>query len=148
MNIRSGLQEINSIYKLNCYEVDIYNLIIKYFSKKVFQNTKPKFTFHFLLKGEYFYHFFFNIGGIDVKVSIKIENVVAFIDKRSDGIKETYFYLSEQMSCVIPNYYDKRTIWNILTTIEFDEKQFVAEQKKLYGNIGYLYVKLRRLFNK
>ena len=54
MNIRSTFQEINSIYKLTCYEVDIYNRIIKYFSQELFHNTKPKFTFHFLLIGEYF----------------------------------------------------------------------------------------------
>jgi hypothetical protein len=147
MNIRSTFQEINSIYKLTCYEVDIYNRIIEYFSQELFHNTKPKFTFHFLLIDECFYHFFFNIGGIDVKVSIKIENVVTFISKRSDGIKETYFYLSEQITYIKPSY-DKCDFWDMVATIEFDKKQFVAEQKKLYGNIGYLYVKLRRLFMK
>lgn len=147
MNIRSKLQEINSIYKLTCYEVDIYNRIIEYFSQELFHNTKPKFTFYSLYIGEYFYHFLFNIGGIDVKVSIKFENVVAFISKRSDGIKETYFYISEQMTFVQPRY-DKCDFWDMTATIEFDKKQFVAEQKKLYGDIGYLYVKLRRLFNK
>lgn len=148
MSIRSGLQEINSIYKLNCYEVDIYNLIIKYLSKKVFHNIKPKFTFYSLWISEYFYHFLFNIGGIDFKVSIKIENIIIFINKRSDGIKETHFYLSEQSSYAILGYCGKSPFWDIVATIEFDEKQFVAEQKKLYGNIGYLYVKLKRLFNK
>lgn len=148
MSIRFGLQEINSIYKLNCYEVDIYNLIIKYLSKKVFHNTKPKFTFYSLWIGENFYHFIFNMGGVVFKVSIKIENIIVFISKRSDGIKETHFYLSEQSSYAIPSYCDKSPFWDIVATIKFDEKQFIAEQKKLYGDIGYLYVKLRRLFNK
>ena len=147
MNTLTTFQEINSIYQLNCFEVDIYNKCIEYFSKEIFYDTKPKFTFHSLLIGEHFYHFLFNIGGIDIKVSIKMENIVAFISKRSDGIKETYFYLSEQQTYVKPHY-DKCDFWNMVATIEFDKKQFVAEQKKLYGNIGYLYVRLRRLFNR
>lgn len=88
------------------------------------------------------------MGGVVFKVSIKIENIIVFISKRSDGIKETHFYLSEQSSYAIPSYCDKSPFWDIVATIEFDEKQFIAEQKKLYGDIGYLYVKLRRLFNK
>lgn len=147
MNIRSELQKIESIYQLTCFEVDIFNKIIEYFSQELFHYTKPKFTFHSLRIGKYFYHFFFNIGGIDCVVSIKIENIVAFINKRSDGIKENYFYLSEQMTFVRPDY-EKCDFWNMSATIEFDKKQFNADQKKLYGCIGYLYIVIRRLLNK
>lgn len=147
MNIRSKLQQINSIYHLSCFEVDVFNKIIELFKQKLFYYSKPKFTFHSLKITENYYHFMCNVGGIDCKVSILIENMGEFINKRTDGIKEKYFYLTERTNFYKPDY-EKCDFWDMTATIEFDKKQFVADQKKLYGKIGYLYIVIRRLLNK
>lgn len=147
MKIQFKFQEIVSIYKLNTYEVDILNKIIEYFSKEIFYDSKPKFKFQLLLVGEHFHHFFCNIGGIDIKVSIRHDDVVKFTNKRLDGIKETYFNLSVNI-----NYMGVRAdgcdFWDMFGTIKFDEKQFVADQKKIYGNVGYYFLKISQLVNK
>lgn len=147
MKIQFKFQEIVSIYKLNTYEVDILNKIIEYFSKEIFYDSKPKFKFQLLLVGEHFHHFFCNIGGIDIKVSIQHDDVVKFTNKRLDGIKETYFNLSVNIN-YMGSSYNCDYFWDMFGTIEFDEKQFVADQKKIYGNVGYYFLKMSQLVNK
>lgn len=147
MKTQSKFQEIKSIYKLDTYEVDILNKIIEYFSKEIFYDSKPKFKFRLLLVGEHFHHFFCNIGGIDIKVSVKSNNVLEFMSKRFEGIKETYFNLSVNVN-YMGVHPDGCNFWDMFGTIEFDEKQFVADQKKIYGNIGYYFLKMRQLLNK
>ena len=147
MKIRSKFEEIKSIYKLDTYEVDILNKIIEYFSKEIFHNSKPKFKFQLLLVGENFHHFFCNIGGIDIKVSVKNDNVLEFMRKRFDGMKETYFNLSVNIN-YMGSRYDGDYFWDMFGTMEFDEKRFVADQKKIYGNVGYYFLKMSQLVNK
>ena len=147
MKIRSKFQEIKSIYKLDTYEVDILNKIIEYFSKEIFHNSKPKFKFQLLLVGEHFHHFFCNISGINIKVLVKNDNVLEFMRKRFDGMKETYFNLSVNVN-YMGSSYDGDYFWDMFGTIEFDEKQFVADQKKIYGNVGYYFLKMSQLVNK
>lgn len=147
MKIQSKFQEITSIYKLNIYEVDILNKIIEYFSKEIFYDSKPKFKFQLLLVGEHFHHFFCNIGGIDISISIRHDDVVKFTNKRLDGIKETYFNLSVNINH-IGVHIGGCNFWDVFGTIEFDKKQFVADQKKIYGNVGYYFLKMKQLVNK
>ena len=67
--------------------------------------------------------------------------------KRFDGMKETYFNLSVNVN-YMGSRYDGGYFWDMLGTIEFDEKRFVADQKKIYGNVGYCFLKISQLVNK
>ena len=67
--------------------------------------------------------------------------------KRFDGIKETYFNLSVNIN-YMGNSYVGGYFCDMLGTIEFDEKRFVAVQKKIYGNVGYYFLKMSQLVNK
>lgn len=46
--------------------------------------------------------------------------------KRFDGMKETYFNLSVNVN-YMGSRYDGGYFWDMLGTIEFDEKRFVAD---------------------
>lgn len=73
------LAEITSIYKLRSYEVDLLNKIIEHFCKRTFTNTKPQFKFQRLVRTDMFYHFYFNIGGIDYHIAFPIKEIDDFL---------------------------------------------------------------------
>lgn len=147
MNKRFVSKQLHSIYQLKTYEAEIFNIITQYFSQELFHNTKPKFKFLSLSIEKYDSHFFCNIGGININVSIKRDDVLEYINKRSEGIDKKYFSLCEQTTYIRPNYV-QCDFWYMNATIQFDKKRFVADEKKQYGNIGYLYVKFRRFLSR
>ncbi|HHV6358157.1 TPA: hypothetical protein ACUMPZ_001380 [Haemophilus influenzae] len=129
MNKRFVSKKIHSIYQLNTCEAEIFNMITEYFSQELFHNTKPKFKFVALVIDKYDHHFFCNIGGFDINVSIKRCNLLDYIYKRSNGIDKKYFSLYEQTTYIEPDY-DKPDFWYMKAAIAFDKKRFVADEKK------------------
>ena len=137
--------KITSYNKLKDFEVDLLSIVVKHFCERSFSTTKPKFKFQRLLITDTFYHFFFNIGGIDYKVAFSKKEIKEFFDNRV--IKQyslPYFRFYEKNIFVSVNY-DTCDFWDVLGGIEFDKSSFELEEKKTYGFIGYLYVKIRRL---
>lgn len=140
-----NLINVKSYNKLRDFEVDLLSIMVKHFCERNFYNTKPKFKFQRLLITDTFYHFFFNIGGIDYKVAFSKKEIKDFFDNRI--VKKyslPYFRFYEKNIFVSVNY-DTCDFWDVLGGIEFDKSSFELEEKKTYGFIGYFYVKIRRL---
>ena len=137
--------KITSYNKLKDFEVDLLSMVVKHFCERSFSTTKPQFKFRYLLITDTFYHFFFNIGGIDYKVSFSKKEIKDFFDNRViRKYSLAYFRFYEKNIFVSVNY-DTCDFWEVLGGIEFDKSSFELEEKKTYGFIGYLYVKIRRL---
>lgn len=148
MTNKTLFAEITLYNKLRAFEVDLLSIMVKHFCDKSFHNKKPQFKFQRLVRTTLFHHFFFNIGGIDYKVSFSQKEIDDYLACRiKNGYKITYFRFWEKSTFVIPDY-EMCDFWDVLGGIEFDKKKLQAEEKKLYGTAGYVYVKIRRLFNK
>lgn len=141
------LINITSYNDLKDFQVDLLSIMVKYYCKKFFYGTKPQFKFQYLMIRDTFHSFFFSIDGIDYKITLSINEIQEFLKHRVINKYNLAYFNYYEKNVVISINYDKSHLRNVFGGIKFYTNKFKSDEKKTYGMLSYLYIKIRRLLN-